>query len=691
MSGNQKFGKGKNKALECQSISAPGFRITQGSVSISAPIKTTVTPTTDDSIVNKAYVDSISGSASNLQEAYEGGSTIDIDTATIGQFSARDSGSSPVFTIGEVDVQLAQPLSLSSVFKITDLATPTLVGDLSTKLYVDDTISILNTLQDVYDGGNTIDINTGVSGNLIFRDSGSSAVMTVSETEILMATDLDMGSTNKATALDAPTDPDDGVTKTYVDGAYTATNVGSAAGEVFRDTTGTTSVNFRTLASADNVTVANAGDTVTLTWGGIGKQIIDASTFAGATADVKINAALATADDGAIIIVDRGFGPTETIADQITFPSKNALTLIFGKIDFTYTNASSGGTAPGTAVKLFNIPAQMEYLTIKGAGSGTETTANPSNPGALTSFTWDAGAGNSYVMNFEDGHYLTLQDMKFVGKNQGVGASGAISSSTNVTNGTQGFNLNNIHMDFMTRTMINLTTPLYCRWSRVTLTRGGTSGFFISSGTTNIFENCYCHSFFDSGFRIQGTSYSSLMNCKANECGVGFLIRQTKGIGLWSCSATDTQFRDATYPGYGLQVTATAEGTTAYNFYATGFDDNVNQRFIDIDDSINTTIFRPKFTVDSTFTPTDAIVVDAAALGATIVIDSTNLKLPENGANTNMLLNNSATDLQLVYDGYLVNYGTRQEGPVFHDTSGGFKFVQSDAAGVVSGQAWTPP
>lgn len=681
-----KHNKGWNAALHVSGLKLPGFVVTQSGKVITSSMSSSATPTNDGDVVTKEYVDGIAGGASNLQEAYEGGGTVDINTATEGNVIFRDSGGTPVFTITEVNSQFEVPLALG-LGQINGLGEPTGATDGATKAYADTTIGNVTDLQTAYDGGNTMDI----TGSVIFRDSGSAAVINVAETSVSTTKPISMGG-NQITNLDTTVPPaaSDAASKTYVDNAFTADNVGTGGGDVFRDATGTTVNNFRTITGTNGITAAVSVDIVQLTWGGMGKQVIDASTFAGATADVKINAALATADDGAVIIVDRGFTANETLADQIVFPLKQNLTIIFGKIEFDYTNPTNSGLTAALSENVFKIPDTMSYLTIKGAGSGTVTTANPTDLAPVTHFVWNAAAGSGYIAYCQDIHYITFQDMKFTGKNQGTGASGAIRTTISTTNGTQGLVLRDIHMDYMTRTMVNLATPLYCRFENVTLTRGGGSAVFCSSGTTNIFTNCYLHSFFDSGFRLQGTSYTTMVSCKANECGVGFLIRSTNAITLISCEATDTQWRDATYPGYGLRILDGANGTSVYSFRGTGFDDNVNQRFIDISDSTGTDIINPVFDNDGTKIPVNAIAVAVDGADVRIVGSSSNFKLSENGANTTMLLSNAAVDLNLVYDGYVINYGSRQEGPVFHDTSAAFRHLECDGAGVVTGVAWTP-
>ena len=676
---------------ESQTIKAPGFYQSQSGVSIGSRIRTNVYPTSERSIVNKEYVDSISGSASSLQEAYEGGSTIDIDPIVSGNLIFRDAGSNSVFMVSDIELVCTKPLEMS-VNKITSVGTPTDSDGLSNMEYVMSKI-ITGTLQGLYESGSIIDINTATNGNLTFNNILASPLLVISETLIDIPSSVIVMNSNRINNLALPAISTDMVSKQYVDANYPVVNVGSGGGSVYSGVTGTGPVqrDFRTITGVNGMVAAVASNVIQLSWGGIGKQIIDASIFAGATADVKINAALATADAGAIILVDRGFGPTEELALPLNIPLKENLTIIFGSISFNVTNSTSGGTIPSTAETIFSIPAQMSWLTIKGAGCGSQTSDNSSNLIPQTVFTWDAAAGNAYIANFEDGHYLTFEGMKFIGKDQGVGASGGIRTTKNTTNGTQGFRLKNIHIGEMTRPLINLEAPLYCHIEDCILESGGGNAIQITNaGTTNLFSNLYIENMFDAGFRIQGTAYSSIINCEMRKCGIGILLRSTFTTGIYGCKIIEMEDRDATYPGYGIKLDAVAEGTGIYNCYCANMIDNIDQRFLDFTDSKDTNVVNPVFDVSSGITPTNAIVNSINAIDTSIIVSSDYVKLPENVANTDMLLNNSATGLTLIYDGYYIQYGSVQRGPVFHDTAGTLKYLEANGSGVVSGTTWTP-
>ena len=677
-----KYNKSYNSSLEVQNISAPGFNVSQSGISVSRPM-TVREPVNPNDVATKAYADSAAGGAGNLQDAYNGGSLITIDTAVSGNVRFRDSGSNPVFTISETDLESTVPLDMGSE-KITGLADPTVVTDAATKGYVDTTAaSSAFDLQEAYENGNTVDID-GVNGPIEFRDSSSNPVLTLETLSVDAYKPIDMNS-NRILDLGAPIDSTDAANAGYVDSAYTTANVGGGAGEVFRDVTGAGpfTTNLRTIEGIDQVSVSNSGDVIQVGWS-TGLQIINASTFAGATADVKINAALATADDGAIIVVDDGFGPTETLTSSIVFPAKQNLTIIFGKIEFTFTDATNGGA-------LFDIQPQTTYLSILGAGQGTETPSAPTNLPPVTHFIWDAAAGDAYVINAEDCHFLTVANIRFTGKDQLANASGGIKTTVNTTTGTWGLKLVNVYEEFMFRNMIDIDTPQLCTLENLRLTRSGFDGITLTGGNNNLLSRCYTSSTEQCGIRLVNTETTTLQNVATGGAGVAYLLDGTTSITLLSCGSERNTFKNASYPGYTIQLINNSQGTGIYNLYSAGMTSSVDQVYIDVVSASNTDIINPILNSDLAFIPTNSIVVGVGASGTRITVGSEHVKLPENGANTNTLISDNSTDTILEYDGYFVSYGSRQRGPVFRDANGDLRYLECTGAGAVSGVLWTPP
>jgi len=538
-------------------------------------------------------------------------------------------------------------------------------------------------MQKVYETESTVSISPAF-GNVQYTDSTMGNILTIAEAGVTAYKPLNMFS-NGITNLATPTTGSGAANKGYVDSHYTFVNAGSSVGEVVRGSVGGVT-SFRTIGGGTNINVVNNANDIQIGLG-IGLKIVNAALFSGATADVRINAAIASADPGSYIIIDDGFAATETLASEILL-NKRGITLLFGITDYTYT--AVGGN-------VFTLTKDANYCNVIGKGQGTLTSTAVTHLPALTQFTLDPASGNARHLSGVDVHYLSMTAIRFTGRDYLGSASGGMRFTLGDTNGTQGLFLKDIFIQECgtERTQVFVQTPLYCTFDNLRLTRGGWHALALNAGTTNTIRNCYSSTMLKSGFYLQGTSYTTLSNCASESAGVCYRIRNTNGVTLTSCGVELPAHRDVDYPGHGFQVDAGAEGTSIISPYVKGIStagtNNVSQRFIDIVDASSTRVVAPTF-VDDALTVTDYIHVAATATGTYIETDSQQCLLPENGANVNRLLTNLSSDLLLSYSGKSIHYGSDVLGPVFRDSvTGVLRNLTVDNLGVISSVVWSPP
>ncbi len=289
---------------------------------------------------------------------------------------------------------------------------------------------------------------------------------------------------------------------------------------------------------------------------------------------LKITKALTLVDN----IVDvRDHGAIGNGTNDDTIAITNAITAL----------GSTGGTVffpKGT----FKVTSQINIsnssnIVFEGLGDGT---------------TIKSTGATGYVFQFTDCNYIKIKDLRFRGDgiasgNTIGGVNFLISSNTEVPN----IEINNVVFFEFKGQAIRLSSPKACTISNVICEDiGGIAIQFVGGFANKIFSTkvLTCN---QAGYSLETVKYTSLDDCEAVECGIGFRFVTCESVSAYNCGSQDALNINGTFPGYGFKADgsivamigcyADDSATAHLNVASSGVFDLID--FHDDDTSITTT------------------------------------------------------------------------------------------------------
>jgi len=289
-------------------------------------------------------------------------------------------------------------------FKLTDLGTPTLSTDASTKAYVDTSISNL-----IAGAPATLDTLDEIAAAL--ADTANFSDTVVLKTGSTMSGALAMG-TNKITGLGTPTASTDAATKGYIDTAVIApgnltgpiTSVGSATTVAAQTGTGSTFV----MQASPTLTTPNLGTptaaTLTNATGlpistGVSGLAANVATFLGTPTSANFQNALTNKSGTGLVVLDTSPTITTPLINTITAGTSSTAAVLWSGVTTGSIGIGSGITTGTVSIANANTFTGTLNLgsSTSGAGSKTINLGTGSTTGTTTVNIGSASGATSVV------------------------------------------------------------------------------------------------------------------------------------------------------------------------------------------------------------------------------------------------------------------------------------------------------
>lgn len=338
-----------------------------------------------------------------------------------------------------------------------------------------------------------------------------------------------------------------------------------------------------TSSNTDTVYFPTDNDSVIVNSKEYGEHGVINAKFFGSDLLSAINGALAsiTSSDSRTIIDCRGFTGSISISSTITITKP--CTLLFGNVRIT-----------SSAANFFDI--QSDNVAIIGAGRHTDRSVVNSKDNA-TVFAM-TGTGATLTNDSDKGYhiyskgnknlrfeYFTLVGVRTTLGNQCGNASYPINGcggihidkanpiETGSGNTCNNIIINQLLIDGTKVHGIYISTPILTKISNVRLSQVAGHGIFLNGGTSVNLDNVYVASANLAGFCILGVTYCTLLNTVAEYVGMGYLIRGSFNVSIFSPGVEQTMNQTQniwinSQPvtgkyGFNVQVTGTSGGSAA--------------------------------------------------------------------------------------------------------------------------------
>jgi hypothetical protein len=133
--------------------------------------------------------------------------------------------------------------------------------------------------------------------------------------------------------------------------------------------------------------------------------------------------------------------------------------------------------------------------------------------------------------------------------------------------------INNVFINGATAHGIMIYGGMTSKIQKCRVTNAGGHAYYIAGGSTSMnLDTCYALSSKLSGFCIHSSNYSSLNNCAADNCGVGYWLRSSGSISLIGCGAEASTIQSNVPNNLGLTLPSSAGNVTINDIGS----DNVN-------------------------------------------------------------------------------------------------------------------
>lgn len=296
----------------------------------------------------------------------------------------------------------------------------------------------------------------------------------------------------------------------------------------------------------------------------------------------KLQNAVTTAASGTVIDCTSYTGAI-TLSTSITIT--RSVTLLFGNLRLNLNTPQRN---------MFNVFAPN--VSIIGVSRSTSSTAGDGRTVfAMASTT--SGAFHIYCANNQSSGTssnwasysgLTLENLDLLGVQStytsvaGVatyttrGVGGVVVAEGNpdqAATNVQNVLINNVFINGATAHGIMIYGGMTSKIQKCRVTNAGGHAYYIVGGSTSMsLDTCYALSSKLSGFCIHGSNYSTLNNCAADNCGVGYWLRSSGSISLVGCGAEASTVQSDIPNNLGLTLPSSAGNITINDIGS----DNIN-------------------------------------------------------------------------------------------------------------------
>lgn len=286
----------------------------------------------------------------------------------------------------------------------------------------------------------------------------------------------------------------------------------------------------------------------------------------------KLQNAVTTAASGTVIDCTSYTGIIN-LSNSITIT--RSVTLLFGNLRLNLNTAGRN---------MFNVFAPN--VSIIGVSRSTSSTAGDGKTVfAMASTT--SGAFHIYCANNQSSGTssnwasysgLTVENLDLLGVQSTYTSSGGTVSYTTrgvggivVAEGNPGQTNTNVQNVLISNVFINGATAhgimiyggMTSKIQKCRVTNAGGHAYYIAGGSTSMsLDTCYALSSKLAGFCIHGSNYSTLNNCAADNCGVGYWLRSSGSISLVGCGAEASVVQGGIPNNLGLTLPSSAGNIT---------------------------------------------------------------------------------------------------------------------------------